>query len=148
MTYSEALDAALCFGWIDGQKATWDERYWLQRFTPRKPRSKWSKVNKDRASALMASGRMRDAGLRQIQQAQTDGRWEHAYEPQSARNVPTDLLEELSKDPQALAFFNNLDGRNRYAITYRIQDAKRPETRSRRVAKFVEMLAEHKQIYP
>jgi uncharacterized protein YdeI (YjbR/CyaY-like superfamily) len=148
VSYSEALDVALCHGWIDGQKGRLDDDYWLQRFTPRKPGSRWSKNNTDRVSALIASGRMKPAGLREMELAQADGRWEQAYESQSQAAVPEDLARALAADDRARAFFATLDSANRYAIIYRIGTAKRPETRARRIATFVTMLSEHKKIHP
>ncbi len=148
VSYSDALDAALCHGWIDGQKGRHDEEYWLQRFTPRKPRSGWSKINTERAAALIASGRMKPAGLREVEQAQADGRWERAYESQSRVTVPEDLARALAANEQARAFFATLDSTNRYAILYRIGTAKRPETRAKRIDAFVAMLTEHKKIHP
>ena len=148
ISYSEALDVALCHGWIDGQKGRHDDEYWLQRFTPRKPGSKWSKINTERAAALIESGRMRPAGLREVERAQGDGRWEQAYESQSRVTVPEDLARALAANQRARAFFATLDSRNRYAILYRIGTAKRPETRAKRIDAFVAMLSEHKKIYP
>lgn len=146
-SYEEALDAALCFGWIDGQKNTFDDDYWLQRFTPRKPRSKWSRINVDKAVRLTKQGRMRSAGLTQIKAAKADGRWDAAYEPQRAASVPDDLRRALGKNRKARAFFESLDRRNRYAILYRIQDAKKPETRARRIETYVAMLGEGRKIH-
>jgi uncharacterized protein YdeI (YjbR/CyaY-like superfamily) len=148
ISYSDALDVALCHGWIDGQKGRLDDEYWLQRFTPRKPGSKWSKINTERAAALIASGRMRPAGLHQVERAQADGRWEQAYESQSRVTVPEDLARALAANQRARAFFATLDSTNRYAILYRIGTAKRPETRAKRIDAFVAMLSEHKKIYP
>jgi uncharacterized protein YdeI (YjbR/CyaY-like superfamily) len=148
ISYSDALDVALCHGWIDGQKGRYDDDYWLQRFTPRKPASKWSKINTERVAALTASGRMRPAGLREVERAQADGRWEQAYESQSRIAVPEDLARALAANERAREFFATLDGANRYAILYRIGTAKRPETRAKRVATFVAMLSEHKKIHP
>ena len=148
ISYSDALDVALCHGWIDGQKGRLDDEYWLQRFTPRKPGSKWSKINTERAAALIASGRMRPAGLREVERAQDDGRWEQAYESQSRVTVPEDLARALAANQRARAFFATLDSTNRYAILYRIGTAKRPETRAKRIDAFVAMLSEHKKIYP
>lgn len=145
--YSQALDVALCFGWIDGQKDSHEGAFWLQRFTPRRPASKWSRVNAQRAEALIQTGRMRPAGLRQVEMAKSDGRWQAAYHSQSSATVPTDLAEALKANPGAAAFFATLDSANRYAILYRIADAKRPETRARRVATFVAMLADHKKLH-
>ena len=148
ISYSDALDVALCHGWIDGQKGRHDDDYWLQRFTPRKPGSNWSKINTERAAALIASGRMRPAGLREVEQAQADGRWERAYQSQSRITVPEDLAEALAANPRAREFFATLDGTNRYAVLYRITSAKRPETRAKRIDTFVAMLSEHKKIHP
>jgi uncharacterized protein YdeI (YjbR/CyaY-like superfamily) len=148
ISYSEALDVALCHGWIDGQKGRHDDEYWLQRFTPRKPGSKWSKINTERAAALIESGRMRPAGLREVERAQADGRWEQAYESQSRVTVPEDLARALAANERASAFFATLDSANRYAILYRIGTAKKPETRAKRIDTFVAMLSEHKKIHP
>jgi uncharacterized protein YdeI (YjbR/CyaY-like superfamily) len=148
ISYSDALDVALCHGWIDGQKGRLDDEYWLQRFTPRKPRSKWSKINTERAAALIASGRMKPAGLHEVERAQGDGRWEQAYESQSRVTVPEDLARALAANQRARAFFATLDSTNRYAILYRIGTAKRPETRAKRIDAFVAMLSEHKKIHP
>jgi len=147
ITYAEAVDSGLCYGWIDSQKASYDEQFWLQRFTPRRPRSKWSKTNRERATELIEQGKMKPAGQRAVELAQQDGRWEAAYSPQSTMTVPDDLKEKLAENPVAEAFFATLDSRNRYAILYQIQDAKRPETRARRIDKYVAMLDEHKTIY-
>jgi uncharacterized protein YdeI (YjbR/CyaY-like superfamily) len=148
ISYSEALDVALCHGWIDGQKGRHDDDYWLQRFTPRKPGSNWSKINTERAAALIESGRMKPAGLREVEQAQTDGRWERAYQSQSRITVPDDLARALAANPRASEFFATLDGTNRYAVLYRITSAKRPETRAKRIDTFVTMLSEHKKLHP
>lgn len=146
--YAEALDVALCYGWIDGQKDKFDDEYWLQRFTPRGPRSKWSKINRDKAEALIASGAMRPAGQAQIDAARVDGRWDAAYAGAKSATVPEDLAVALAANPAAKAFFDTLDSRNRYSILYRVQDAKKPETRARRVAQYVKMLAEGKKLNP
>lgn len=148
VSYAEALDSALCYGWIDGQKAALDEQYWLQKFTPRRPKSAWSKVNCDKAEVLLAQGSMRAAGLRQVELAKADGRWDQAYAPQSKITIPEDLQSELDKHPDAQAFFNMLDSVNRYAILYRIQTAKKAETRAARIKKFVDMLLRSEKIYP
>src|SRR3954454_24400207 len=140
VTYAEAVEVALCHGWIDGQKGALDDRWWLQRFTPRKARSKWSKVNRDKVEALMATGAMRPAGLRQVEAAKADGRWDAAYDSQRTAAVPDDLQQALDANPEAAAFFATLTGSSRYAILYRVQDAKRPETRAKRIAQFVAML--------
>lgn len=148
VSYADALTAALCFGWIDGQKGRLDDDYWLQRFTPRKPGSRWSRVNTEKAARLIEEGRMRPAGLAEVEKAKADGRWAAAYEPQSAITVPDDLAAELNRNEPAKAFFETLTGVNRYAILYRITSARRPETRARRIAQYVAMLAEHKTIHP
>ena len=148
VSYAEALDSALCYGWIDGQKATFDDKYWLQKFTPRGARSIWSKVNCDKATALIAEGRMQPAGLRQVELARSDGRWEAAYESQSKITIPDDFQRELDKNQRAKEFFSTLDSANRYAILFRIQTAKKPETRSARIQKFIEMLAQHQKLHP
>jgi uncharacterized protein YdeI (YjbR/CyaY-like superfamily) len=141
VTYAEAVDAALCHGWIDGQKGAYDEAWWLQRFTPRGPRSKWSKINCGKAEALIASGEMQAAGLAEVERAKVDGRWAAAYESQRSATVPDDLAAALAATPAAAAFFETLKGASRYAILYRIADAKRPATRAQRIEKFVDMLA-------
>jgi uncharacterized protein YdeI (YjbR/CyaY-like superfamily) len=140
VTKAEAIDAALCFGWIDGQLDKYDAASWLIRFTPRKARSKWSEVNRKRAEELIAAGRIPPAGLAQVEAAKADGRWDAAYAPQSRAEVPADLQAALDLSPKAAAFFATLKGANRYAILYRIGAAKKPETRARKVAEFVAML--------
>ena len=140
VTYAEAVPTALCFGWIDGQKASYDEQYFLQRFTPRRPRSKWSKINRSHVERLVAAGRMRPAGMAQVELAKADGRWDAAYDSQSTATVPDDLAAALQARPAALAAFDQLNSVNRYAILFRVHDAKRPETRARRIATFVDML--------
>src|SRR3954469_8207433 len=147
VTYVEALDVALCFGWIDGQKRGYDDSYWLQRFTPRGPRSKWSQINRDKAEVLITTGRMRPAGEAQIAAAKADGRWAAAYASQKSATVPDDLAAALAADPQAEAFFETLKSANRYAILYRVQDAKKPETRAARIAKFVEMCHNYETVH-
>jgi len=137
---AEAIDAALCFGWIDGQLDKYDAASWLIRFTPRKPRSKWSEVNAKRAEALIAAGRMRPAGLAEIERARGDGRWAAAYAPQSRAEVPADLQTALDASPKAAAFFATLKGANRDAILYRIGAVKKADTRARKIAEFVAML--------
>lgn len=148
VSYAEAVEVALCYGWIDGQAASFDETCWLQRFTPRRRRSKWSRINRDRASELIERGEMKPAGLAEVERAKSDGRWDAAYESQGTATMPDDLHRALEKNDAARAFFATLDSRNRYAILYRIQDAKKPETRARRIAKYVAMLNEHTKLYP
>jgi uncharacterized protein YdeI (YjbR/CyaY-like superfamily) len=148
VNYAEALEVALCYGWIDGQKAAAGDATWLQRFTPRRPRSRWSRINRDKAEALIAARLMAPSGLAEVARAKEDGRWEAAYHGQAAATVPEDLAAALGANPAAATFFDDLDSRNRYAILYRVQDAKRPETRSRRIEMFVDMLARRETIYP
>jgi uncharacterized protein YdeI (YjbR/CyaY-like superfamily) len=138
--YPEVLETAICFGWIDGRRERLDEIRFLQRFTPRRVRSRWSQINREKAEALIAAGRMREAGLAEVQRARADGRWEAAYEGQASAGVPEDLARELASRPQAAAFFGQLSSQNRYAIIYRLNEAKRLETRARRLAQFVAML--------
>jgi uncharacterized protein YdeI (YjbR/CyaY-like superfamily) len=146
--YPEVLESALCFGWIDGRREALDGQRFLQRFTPRRQRSRWSRINRDKVERLIADGRMRPAGLAEVRRAQADGRWAAAYEGQKKAAVPDDLQRELDARPEAKAFFAGLSSQNRYAILYRLQDAKKPETRARRLAKFVAMLAAGESIYP
>ena len=148
MTYDEALDIALCYGWIDGQKGGVDEKYWLQKFTPRGPKSMWSKINVAKAEKLIASGEMKPAGLKAIEAAKQDGRWDAAYESQKNISVPDDFQAELDKNKKAKAFFATLNSVNRYAILFRIQTAKKAETRTKRIRQFVEMLEKGEKIYP
>jgi uncharacterized protein YdeI (YjbR/CyaY-like superfamily) len=144
----EALDTALCHGWIDGQLDSFDDNYWLIRFSPRQSASKWSEKNRARALQLVELGRMQPAGLNEIERAQKDGRWNAAYAPQSTAQVPDDLRAALAKNKKAKSFFETLDSTNRYAILHRIHDAKKPETRMARIEKYVTMLIESKTIYP
>ena len=140
VTYDEAVEAALCFGWIDGQKASGDDAFWLQRFTPRSRRSRWSRINRDKAERLLDEGRVRRPGVAEIERARADGRWNTAYEGQRTARIPDDLRGALDADPVAADAFAKLDARNRYAIIWRLNDAKRAETRTRRLATFVDML--------
>lgn len=148
LTYAAALEAALAWGWIDGQKRALDETAWLQRFTRRAPRSPWSKINRAKAEALIASGRMQPPGLAEVERAKRDGRWERAYDGATTATVPEDLAEALKGNRRAQAFFAALDAANRYAILYRVTTAKRPETRARRIATFVAMCAAHQTLHP
>ena len=148
VSYAEALEGALCYGWIDGQKAAFDDKYWLQKFTQRGAKSIWSKVNCGKAEALIAEGRMQPAGLRQVELAKSDGRWERAYESQSKITIPADFQSELDKNPKAKDFFSTLDSANRYAFLFRIHAAKKPETRSAKIQKFVEMLNQQQKLHP
>jgi uncharacterized protein YdeI (YjbR/CyaY-like superfamily) len=148
VTHAEALEAALCQGWIDGQRNALDAQFFLQKFTPRRARSTWSKINCGKALALIASGDMQPAGLAEVQRAQADGRWDAAYDAQSKIAVPGDLAALLAKKPKAKAFFASLDSRNRFAILFRLQTAKKAETRERRLALFFAMLQRGEKIYP
>jgi uncharacterized protein YdeI (YjbR/CyaY-like superfamily) len=147
VTKREAVDAALCYGWIDGQLDKYDNEHWLIRLTPRKPRSKWSQVNRTRATELLGAGRMRPRGLAQVEAAKADGRWNAAYAPASKAEVPADLQAALNQSPVAAAFFATLTGANRYAILYRIEAVKKPETRARKIADFVAMLERHETVH-
>ena len=148
VTYRDALQVALRFGWIDGQARSHDESWYLQRFTPRRARSIWSKRNRDFATALIEAGEMEPAGLREVERAKADGRWDAAYEGVSAATVPPDLQAALDANKKAAKFFATLDSRNRFAVLFRTQGAKKPETRARRIAQFVEMLAKGEKIHP
>ncbi len=147
VSYAEALDVALCFGWIDSRRDKFDEEYFLQRYTPRRKKSPWSQVNREKVAALIAAGRMREAGLREVEAAKQDGRWEAAYAPASKIVVPDDLQAALDANDKAQEFFKTLNSANRYAILYRIMGAKRPETRQKRINQFIEMLAEGKKLH-
>ncbi|MGL4959618.1 MAG: YdeI/OmpD-associated family protein [Inquilinus sp.] len=147
VTYEQALDLALCHGWIDGRKQGGDAAAWLQKMTPRGPRSAWSQRNREKAEALIAAGRMAPAGLAAVEAARRDGRWQAAYGLSRHRGVPDDLQAALDDNPVASAFFATLDSRNRYAVLYRVQTAKKAETRARRVADFVAMLARGERIH-
>lgn len=148
VTRAEAVEEALCFGWIDSQAKSVDDEWSSQRFTPRRARSKWSRLMREKAEELIASGAMQPAGLAEVERAKADGRWDSAYEPPSTAKVPDDLRAALDADPAAAAFFASLDGNNRYAILHRIHDAKRPDTRERRIAKFVAMCAAGERVHP
>ncbi len=145
--YPEVLESALCFGWIDGQRLALDEERFLQRFTPRRKRSRWSRINRDTAERLIAEGRMRPAGLSEVERARSDGRWQAAYAGPKASALPDDLLGELEARPEAKESFEGLSSQNRYAILYRLEEAKRPETRARRLAKFIAMLEAGESIH-
>jgi uncharacterized protein YdeI (YjbR/CyaY-like superfamily) len=147
VTYDEALEVALCYGWIDGQKKGFDDKYWLQKFTPRGPKSIWSKINTLKAEKLIKSGEMKPAGLKAIQAAKQDGRWDAAYESQKNISVPDDFRAALDENSKAKAFFATLNSVNRYAILFRIHNAKRAETRARRIRQFVEMLESGEKLH-
>lgn len=140
VTYAEALDVALCYGWIDGQKGSFDDQYFLQKFTPRRPKSIWSKINVEKVEGLIASGEMKPAGLKAVEAAKQDGRWAAAYSSQRTMTVPADFRSALSKNKKANAFFESLTGAKRYSFLFRIETAKKAETREKRIRQFVEML--------
>lgn len=148
LSYAQALDSALCFGWIDGQKRAESDQFWLQRFSPRTATSIWSKINTEKAEALVKAGRMRPPGLRQIQLARQDGRWQKAYVSASKATVPPDLQAALNENQKAQAFFDTLNSQNRYAILFRIQNVKKAETRAKKIAQFVDMLAKGEKLHP
>ncbi|MFE2811933.1 YdeI family protein [Streptomyces nigra] len=148
LDYAQALDVALCYGWIDGQKAAMDDEWWLQRFGPRTARSRWSKINRDKVAALIEHGRMRPPGQAEIDRATADGRWDAAYDSPRTATVPDDLAAALAAEPAAAEFFETLNRTNRFAILYRVQDAKRPDTRARRIEKYVTMLAKGEKPHP
>ncbi len=148
VSYAEALEVALCYGWIDGQKKALDASAWLQKFTPRGARSIWSKINREKAEALIAGGRMTPSGLAAIEQAKKNGQWDGAYDSHSTAAVPDDLQAALDKNSRAQAFFATLDSTNRYAILFRLQTARKAETRARRIAQFVRMLENHEKLHP
>lgn len=147
VTYGEALEVALCYGWIDGQKRPESEAAWLQRFLPRTPRSLWSKINREKASVLIASGEMKQAGVEAIENAKRTGRWDAAYDSPGGSAVPADLEAALDANPKAQVFFEALNKANRYAILWRIQTVKKPETRARKIEHFVGMLERHEKIH-
>jgi uncharacterized protein YdeI (YjbR/CyaY-like superfamily) len=148
VTYDQALETALCYGWIDGQKKGFDDAAWLQKFTPRGPRSIWSKINREKVERLSAAGRMRPAGTAAVERAKEDGRWEAAYDGQSTATVPHDLRAALDASPRAGEFFATLNGANRYAILFRVQTAKKPETREKRIRDFIAMLERGETMHP
>lgn len=148
VTHAEALELALCFGWVDALKKNDGPQHWVQRFTPRSKRSIWSKVNREKALKLVELGRMQPAGLAEMQRAQADGRWQAAYDPQSAATVPPDLQAAFDAEPAAQAFFETLDSKNRYAVLFRLQTAKLAATRARRIEAFVAMLARGEKLHP
>jgi len=148
INWTLAVDVALCFGWIDGQAKSVDETYSLQRFTPRGKRSRWSKLNRDRIARLTKEGRMQPAGLAEVERAKADGRWEEAYDPPSKATIPDDLANALAKSAKAKKFFESLNAANRFAILYRLQSAKKPETRTRRLEMLVAMLKKGEKLHP
>lgn len=148
VSYQEALESALCYGWIDSQKKTFDDQSWLQRFTPRGAGSIWSKVNKDKAEQLIADARMKPGGFKAIEDAKRSGQWDKAYEPQSSGAAPEDFAARLELNAQAKAFYDTLNKQNKFAIHFRIQNVKKQETREKRILQFIEMLERGEKIYP
>jgi len=148
VTIPEALDIALCYGWIDGQRLGFDEKYYLQKYTLRRPKSLWSKINVEKVERLIASGQMKPAGFKAIEAAKADGRWARAYDSQKNISVPEDFQAALDKNKKANAFFVTLNSVNRYAILFRIHNAKKTETRTKRIRQFIEMLEKNEKIYP
>jgi uncharacterized protein YdeI (YjbR/CyaY-like superfamily) len=148
VTYQEALDHALCYGWIDGQKKPYDECSWLQKFTPRRAQSGWSKINTERAERLINAGKMQQAGLEAVKMAKADGRWQAAYDSPQKSSVPEDFLEELRKNKKAAAFFDTLNKANVYSIVYRLQTAKKPETREKRMRLILAMMDRGEKFHP
>jgi uncharacterized protein YdeI (YjbR/CyaY-like superfamily) len=148
VSHAEAIESALCHGWIDSQARSVDERFWLLKFTPRGRRSKWSRINRDSVGELERRGRMTPAGLAEVERAKQDGRWEAAYEPPSTATVPDDLRRALDAEPALATAFAALDSRNRYSLLFRLHDAKKPETRARRLEQFAAMLREGRKLYP
>lgn len=146
--WNAAVDVALCFGWIDGQAKGLDDTYAIQRFTPRGKRSRWSKLNRERVARLVEAGRMQPAGAAEIERAKADGRWDAAYDSPANARVPDDLAAALAESAKAKKFFESLNATNRYAILYRLHEAKKPETRARRLAKFVAMLKQGEKLHP
>jgi uncharacterized protein YdeI (YjbR/CyaY-like superfamily) len=147
VTYPEAVEAALCHGWIDGQARRIDDVHYRQRFTPRRARSRWSKINREKAERLMREGRMRPRGFREVERAKADGRWEEAYDSPRSATTPEDFERALKKEPKARAFYESLGPSKRYSFLYRIREAKRPETRARRIAEYVALLADGKTLH-
>lgn len=148
LTYADALEVALCWGWIDGQKRAHDDHVWVQRFTPRRAQSKWSKINRGKAEALIAAGKMKPAGLAEVERAKADGRWDAAYDSSRTAEVPDDLAAALAKRPKAKALFSELDSANRFAILYRVQTAKKAETRAAKIEALVAMLDRGETVHP
>ncbi|MDB5825773.1 MAG: bacteriocin-protection, YdeI/OmpD-Associated family protein [Herminiimonas sp.] len=148
VTYAQAVEVALCYGWIDGQKKADNDHFWLQRFTPRSAKSIWSKINRNKATALIENGHMEVAGIKEIERAKKDGRWDAAYDSASTAAIPDDFQAALDRNVKAKKFFVSLNSQNRYAILFRIQTAKKVETRESRIQKFVKMLESHEKLYP
>jgi uncharacterized protein YdeI (YjbR/CyaY-like superfamily) len=148
VSYDEAVEIALCFGWIDGQKKAHSDQFWLQKFTRRSAKSIWSKINRDKALALIKAKKMKPAGLQEIERAKLDGRWDAAYDSSGKATVPSDFQSALDANARAKAFFATLDSRNRYAVLFRLQTAKKAETRAKRISQFILMLERHEKVHP
>ena len=146
--YADALEAAMAWGWIDGQRRSLDQHWWLQKFTPRASRSMWSKANREKALALIVAGKMMAPGLAEVARAKSDGRWDRAYDAQSKATVPADLADALTANPRAARFFETLDAHNRFAVVFRVSTAKKPATRAKRIDRFVGMLSRHEKLHP
>lgn len=148
VSYAAALETALCYGWIDGQKRAYNDQAWIQKWTPRGNNSIWSRINRDKAEALIAAGRMQPTGMAAIERARANGRWDAAYDGAKTATIPDDLQAELNAHPEAQVFFNTLNQANRYAILFRLQTAKKPETRAKRLREYIAMLERHETLYP
>jgi uncharacterized protein YdeI (YjbR/CyaY-like superfamily) len=148
VSYGEAVESALCYGWIDSQAKSYDDKTWIQKFTPRGAKSIWSKVNKEKAEALIANGRMTASGLKAIETARQNGNWDNAYEPQSIASLPEDFSAALERNAKAKGFYETLNSQNKYAILFRIQNAKKLETRANRIRQLIAMLEKGEKIYP
>ncbi len=148
VSYDQAVESALCYGWIDSQIAHFDTQYYLQKFSPRLPKSKWSRMNREKSEALMVAGRMQTPGYHQVSLAQQDGRWQAAYDAQSQITIPDDFQKALDENPEAAAFFSTLNSQNRYAILHRLQITRKPEARRAKIQKFIRMLINNEKIYP
>ncbi|GAC1317208.1 MAG: YdeI/OmpD-associated family protein [Collimonas sp.] len=148
VSYPDALESALCYGWIDGQKKSDDDDFWLQKFTPRSSRSIWSRINREKALQLIESGRMMPSGLKGVERARADGRWDAAYDSAGTSTVPADFQAALDASPRAQEFFASLNSSNRYAVLFRIQTAKKAETRARRIQDYISMLERHEKFHP
>ena len=147
ITYAEALEEALCYGWIDGQANKYDDKSYIRKFTPRRPGSIWSKINTEKAERLIQEGKMKKAGMQQVELAKADGRWGQAYDSPANMKVPEDFLQPLSKNKKAKSFFDGLNKANLYAIAWRLQTAKKPETREKRLKEILEMMSEGKKFH-
>ncbi len=148
VSLEEAIESALCYGWIDSRLSSFDQRYYLIKFCPRLPKSKWSRMNREKAEALIATGRMQPPGLRQVERARQDGRWDAAYDPQGRITIPGDFQQALQENAAAAEFFSTLNSQNRFSILHRLQITHKPEARSAKIRKYIQMLANHEKIHP